>query len=154
VARLAERDRINLDRALERARKRALKRGRTPPIKPGEDKGKSKEGEKDGKKKDEDVYYYDHWGYPYLYVYPYAYPIWWTPGLYCGYTPSEVPTTGQGGPGGCVAGTCASGVAAGACTQTYGVSLSLCALRPPRCPALPAGRQQGCLSRGLMMFDP
>lgn len=59
--------------------------------------------------------YYDHWGYPYAYAGPYAYPLWWTPGLYCGWYPASVATCAAGAWGGCVAGACGGGVGAGAC---------------------------------------
>jgi hypothetical protein len=84
-----------LETAYAKARARAEKKGRPPPKK-------------------EEVYY-DHWGYPYLYMAPYAYPLWWTPGMYCGWYPGYAVACGGGAWAACAAGTCGGGVAAGAC---------------------------------------
>ena len=87
-----------LDTAYARAASRAAKKGRPPPRR--------------------DDLYYDHWGYPYLYTAPYMYPLWWTPGLYHGWTPGYVALCGSGAAGVCAAGTCGGSVAQGRCGGT------------------------------------
>ncbi|KAK4154673.1 hypothetical protein C8A00DRAFT_14193, partial [Chaetomidium leptoderma] len=80
TARLDAIHKRRLDAAYAKARARAEKRGRVPPRR-------------------DDVVYYDHWGYPYLYTAPYAYALWWTPGMYYGWCPGAVYACG-GGSGG------------------------------------------------------
>jgi hypothetical protein len=93
--RLAQAKLNRLNNARARAAARATQKGRSPP------------------KRDDDNVYYDHWGYPYLYTAPYAYPLWWTPGMYYGWSPGYVVACGSGVS--CVAGTCGGTVSAGGC---------------------------------------
>lgn len=59
--------------------------------------------------------YYDHWGYQYYMYSPFVYPLYFTPGLYYGWDPGFVASGGGGGWANCAIGSCAGGVAAGAC---------------------------------------
>lgn len=88
-----ERQRRQLELDYQKACKRAQKKGRTLPP------------------RDE---YYNHWGYQYYMYSPFLYPMYFTPGLYYGWDPGYV-NTGSGGWGGCAAGSCVAGVAAGLC---------------------------------------
>lgn len=88
-----------------------------------------KRAQKKGRKLPPRDQYYDHWGYQYYMYSPFIYPLYFTPGLYYGWDPGFV-STGAGSWANCAVGSCAGGVAAGACGGPggcggAGVSLNL-----------------------------
>ncbi|KAF4979789.1 hypothetical protein FZEAL_4063, partial [Fusarium zealandicum] len=78
----------------------------------------SKRAEKKGRKLPPKDQYYNHWGYSYYMYGPWMYPVYFTPGMYCGWDPGYTTSTGADGTGNwanCAAGSCGGSAASGGC---------------------------------------